>query len=287
MKLIRTLVVSLLSALLICSANVHAFSLDLGGIDVGGIAKAIEGASELGGMSEEEEIILGQEMAAGLLGAAGLVDDSELQAYVNKLGLWIAMQTDRPNLPWTFGVLDDDDVNAFATPGGYIFVTSGLFKIMRNEAELAGVLAHEISHVTAYHHVEAIQDQAAFKLAGGIAQVASKDDDDLVEYAMNATQELYTKGLDKDDEYEADRMGVVLAARAGYDPFGLPACLHTMDAISAEDSRIALLFKTHPLPADRLERLDVAMGEKLDDYSGHSTEQTRFQQFQSRLIASN
>jgi predicted Zn-dependent protease len=284
MKQIRTFV---LSILIISSANVHAFGLDLGGIDVSGIAKAIEGASELGGISEDEEIILGQEMAAGLLGAAGLVEDSELQAYVNKLGLWIAMQTDRPDLPWTFGVLDDDDINAFAAPGGYIFVTSGLFKIMRNEAELAGVLAHEISHVTAFHHVEAIQDQAAFKLAGGIAQVASRDDDDLVEYAMNATQELYTKGLDKDDEYEADRMGVVLAARAGYDPFGLPACLHTMDAISAEDSRIALLFKTHPLPADRLERLDVAMGEIMDDYSGHSTEQTRFQQFQSRLIASN
>jgi predicted Zn-dependent protease len=194
------------------------------------------------------------------------------------------MQTERPDLPWTFGVLDDDDVNAFATPGGYIFITRGLFQLLRNEAELAGVLSHEISHVIAYHHVEALQDQGFMKLVSGVTQATvDKDDRDMVEFAMNASQELYIKGLDKSDEYEADRMGVVIATRAGYDPFGLPACLQTLDGISAEDSRIALLFKTHPRPADRLVKLDETMGNQLDGLAGNLGLQERFQQYQARL----
>jgi predicted Zn-dependent protease len=276
---------SLATALLLMfSCNVSAFSLNIGDVDIGGIAKAIEGATEMKQISQEKEIIMGQEIAANLLGAAGLVQDRELHDYINKLGLWLALQTDRPDLPWTFGVLDDDDVNAFATPGGYIFVTKGLFRIMRNEAELAGVLSHEISHVIAYHHVEALQDQGFMKLVSGVTEATIDENDrDMVEFAMNASQELYIKGLDKSDEYEADRMGVVIAARGGFDPFGLPACLQTLDGISAEDSRIALLFKTHPLPADRLVRLDETMGSEMDKYTGYLGDTARFQQHLAQL----
>src|SRR5437870_1897269 len=113
-------------------------SLDIGSV-VGNLAKATKGTDEA------EEIRIGQEFAAVLLGAKPLVADARLQRYVNVLGRWLALQTERPDLPWTFGVLDDAGFNAFATPGGHVFVTRGLMARMRNEAELAGVLAHEIA----------------------------------------------------------------------------------------------------------------------------------------------
>src|SRR3989344_5488771 len=94
--------------------------------------------------SEGDEVTLGKDVAANLLGAAPLVNDPALQAYVNKVGMWIALHTSRPNLPWRFGVLDTNSVNAFATPGGYVFITRGMLMRMRDESELAGVLAHAV-----------------------------------------------------------------------------------------------------------------------------------------------
>ena len=88
---------------------------------------------------------MGRDLSAGLLGATPLVDDAEVQSYVNHIGLWLAMQTERPDLPWTFGVIDTDTVNALAAPGGYVFVTRGLFLLLRNEAELAGVIGTDVT----------------------------------------------------------------------------------------------------------------------------------------------
>ena len=111
-------------------------------------------------ISERDEIELGKDVAANLLGAAPLVNDPALQAYVNKVGKWIALQTSRPGLPWHFGVLDTDSVNAFAAPGGYVFITRGMLLNMRDESELAGVLAHEISHVVAKHALNTMRKDA-------------------------------------------------------------------------------------------------------------------------------
>ena len=98
-----------------------------------------------GKMSIEEEVAMGGNLIAGLLGAAPLVDNAELQRYVNDVGFWVASQSERKNLPWQFGVIDSKGINAFAAPGGYIVITMGLFNLLENEAQLAGVLAHEIS----------------------------------------------------------------------------------------------------------------------------------------------
>lgn len=122
--------------------------------------------------SETEEADIGRESAAVLLGAAPLLDDARVQAYVNKVGLWVALQSDRPDLKWRFAVLDDADINAFAAPGGYVFITKGLLARLRNESELAGVLAHEIGHVVATHHLIAIRKEARVKLAGMAIQAA-------------------------------------------------------------------------------------------------------------------
>jgi predicted Zn-dependent protease len=228
-------------------------------------------------IDEPEEIAIGRDVASRLLGAAPLVADPRLQRYVNHVGRWLAAQTERPDLPWQFGVLDSPNVNAFAVPGGTIFITRGLLDRMRNEAELAGVLGHEIVHVLRKHHLKAIQKGAQSSLAGDALSTALKDRagparDKLIAFGT----EMYSRGLDKSDELEADRLGVVIAARAGYDAYGLPSVLQTLQAMNAQDSALALMFKTHPAPGERLDTLGEKMQPVLDAYSGQAQLGERF-----------
>jgi predicted Zn-dependent protease len=227
-------------------------------------------------INEKDEIAIGDDMAARLLGAAPLTNDPALQQYVNRVGRWLAAQTERPDLPWQFGVLETADVNAFAVPGGTIFVTHGLVAQMKSEAELAGVLSHEIGHVLKKHHLKAIQKSAQTALAGEALNLALKDQRSAArDKLLSAGSELYARGLDKSDELEADRIGVVVAARGGYDAYGLPAVLQTLQAMNPQDSSLALMFKTHPAPAERLEALDK-MQPTLDRYSAQPQLAERF-----------
>ena len=219
-------------------------------------------------IDEPEEIAIGRDVASRLLGAAPLVADARMQRYVNHVGRWVAAQTERADLPWHFGVLDSPNVNAFAVPGGTIFITRGLLDRMRNEAELAGVLGHEVAHVLRKHHLKAIQKGAQTALAGDAMSAALRDRagparDKLIAFGT----EMYSRGLDKSDELEADRLGVVIAARAGYDAYGLPSVLQTLQAMNAQDSALALMFKTHPAPGERLDSLGEKMQPVLDAYS--------------------
>ena len=230
-------------------------------------------------IAEPEEIQIGSDLAARLLGAAPLAKDENLQRYVNRVGRWLALQTERPDLPWQFGVLEAPQLNAFAVPGGTIFVTRGLVERMKSEAELAGVLAHEISHVLRKHHLKAIQKGAQTALAGdALNQALRNQRADVREKLVSFGSEMYTRGLDKTDELEADRLGVVIAARAGYDSYGLPAVLQTLQAMNAQDSGLALMFKTHPAPGERLSALDETMQKTLDAYAGQPQLADRFLQ---------
>lgn len=228
--------------------------------------------------SDDDEAEIGLEAAAVLLGAAPMVDDAALQGYVNRVGRWVAMQSERPELPWRFAVLDDPDINAFAAPGGYVFITKGLLVRLRSEAELAAVLGHEVAHVTEKHHLVAIRKQARGRLLGMAASLALENeghDSEQVAALVSGAKNIYSKGLDRKDEYQADRIGVVLAARAGYDPYALQAVLQALDRLNPDSSQLSLLFKTHPRPADRLEKLDVAMVGTLDKLTG-ATGEKRF-----------
>ena len=233
-------------------------------------------------IDQKQEIEIGQDMAARLLGAAPLVDNARLQRYVNNVGRWLASQSERPGLPWRFGVLDPPQLNAFAVPGGTIFVTRGLVQSMKSEPELAGVLAHEIVHVVKKHHLKAIQKNAQSALAGDALSLAldrsrggSENRDKLISFGT----EMYSRGLDKSDELEADRLGVVIAARAGYDAYGLPGVLQTLQGMNPEDSSLALMFKTHPAPAERLDALGEKMQPTLDAYAGQLQLAERFRSF--------
>jgi predicted Zn-dependent protease len=222
-------------------------------VDFGNVAKSVGNLREV---KEPEEIKIGQGMTETLLGARPLYNDPELQHYVNVVGLWVAQQSDRPNLPWHFGVNDSDYINAFATPGGFIIVTKGMLRQLRNEAELAGVLGHEIAHVNQKHHLKALRKSAFVNLLSeGAAAGTDGKRAELVKSLSGPTKELYARGLDKSDEFEADRMGVVFATRAGYDPYGLPAVLTTLATADPQDGYLKLLFKTHPLPQARLDAL--------------------------------
>ena len=226
---------------------------------------------------QDEEIQIGHDVAARLLGAAPLVADPRLQRYVNNVGRWLASQSERPDLPWQFGVLDAPQLNAFAVPGGTIFITRGLLEKMTSEAELAGVLSHEIVHVVKKHHLKAIQKGALASLGGEAASMAFGNmNAEAKQKLVNFGAEMYSRGLDKGEELEADRLGVVIAARGGYDAYGLPAVLQTLQAMNAQDSAVAMMFKTHPAPGERLDALTGTMQPTLDRYGGQPELQTRF-----------
>lgn len=214
-----------------------------------------------GNPTDADEEKLGREIAGRLLGAAPLVQDDKLQAYVNKVGRYVAAQSGRPDLNWTFGVIESPTVNAFAAPGGYVFVTRGLYAILTNEAELAGILAHEVGHVNARHHVRLMQKQRVVAMGQGL--LLKKTGDSTVQALVGNGAEISARALDKSAEFEADRLGVYYATRAGYDTYGLPAVLDRLDAVGATD-KVSLLYKTHPLPVDRLKALDRALGSHYD-----------------------
>lgn len=228
-----------------------------------------------GKTSTEDEIRIGKQIAGNLLGAAPLVRDETLQQYVNSVGRWVALQSTRPDLPWKFGVIESEDINAFAAPGGYVFITKGLYRRLNNEAELAGVLGHEIAHVTKKHHLDLLRKSS---LIGMLAQTVSKEvkGDQAVQNLIGNGAEMLARGLDKEAEFEADRIGTVFAARAGYDAWGLPTVLQDMATLNTNDNRLALLYKTHPTAADRLARLGEAVGDRFDGLTGGKEFADRF-----------
>jgi len=231
-------------------------------VDAGAIAFGL-----FGNYSTADEIRIGQQIAGNLLGVVPLVRDDGLQRYVNLVGNWVVAQTGRTELPWHFGVLATEDINAFAAPGGYVFITLGLYRQLKSEAELAGVLGHEIAHVTQKHHLKVLKKSNLISAAGQTVSRKVKNNDQVVQNVIGNGAEIMARGLDKDAEFEADRVGAVFAARAGYDPWGLPAVLQDLAAMP-RDNRTSLLFKTHPQPDERLSRLGDAIGDRFDRITG-------------------
>jgi predicted Zn-dependent protease len=231
-------------------------------------------------VDEKQEAEIGAEYAAVLVGASPLLDNPAVARYVNRVGRWLSLHSERPGLNWQFGVLDTETVNAFSTPGGYVLISKGLLARLKNEAELAGVLSHEIAHVVKKHHLAALRKSKGLEAGsnllsmyleqGGQRSAAAK------ERLVGGMKEVMLRGLDKDDEFEADRMGVVIAARSGYDPFGLPSVVQMLQGLNPKDSALALMFETHPDPGSRLDALDRAMGTRLDKFASQPQAAERY-----------
>ncbi len=278
-RLVTKIVVALLAA---APFLAHAFNFNLDVEKLKGIGQKVKALRSL---DEPEEIKLGRDVAANIIGAAPLVDDKALQAYVNRTGKWLALHSERPGLPWRFGILASDDVNAFAAPGGIVLVTRGMLLRMRDEAELAGVLAHEITHVTEKHALNTMRKGAGWGLAAdALSEYADQKGKESYGKLVNAGTEIYTRGLDKEDEFAADRMGVVIAARSGYDPFALASVLQTLASINPEDNAVALMFKTHPDPNKRLELLLAAMDGTMDQYAEQPRMAERFSEVMQKAV---
>ena len=234
------------------------------------LKKAIDqGTQQPGSFSQQEEVAIGRQIAGNLLGASPLVKDRQLQKYVNNVGRWVASQSNRPDLEWHFGVIESNDVNAFAAPGGYIFVTRGLYRLLGSEADLAGVLGHEIGHVVEKHHLRILQQSRLLDL-GARLLARETGENGRIKNLIGSGAEVVARALDKNAEFEADRIAVVLAARAGYDAWGLPEVLQQIGRFARDDGSVALLFKTHPHPDERLDRLGAAMNERFDKARGQA-----------------
>jgi len=208
-----------------------------------------------------EELALGPQIAGRVLGARPLWNDVEAQKRVNVVGRWVASQTSRPDLPWSFGVIDTSEVNAFATPGGYILVTRGLYELLSSDAELAAVLGHEISHAVERDHYNVIRKQEMTTIgkdvvAGEIDVGTGVAENYAKQYAEQHGATILVTSLDRQAEFRSDKAAEIYLARAGMNPMALYAVLQKMMALGSESASLAALYKTHPPLDARLDRID-------------------------------
>lgn len=259
MRLICVVVVSLLAI----AAPAHAQVRE---INLGSIFDAVKGVNqsrEVGALSEADEIAIGKEIAESSFGRYRIIRDESLQRYLNKVGLWVALQSDRPGLPWRFAAVSSDQINAFAVPGGAVLVTSGMLQLLANEAELACVLGHEIGHVVRKHHLSLLQKELL--LQSGARAIADNIQGSGVkreakQFLVGEGAELYARSLDRGSERDADNDGVLLAARAGYDPGACMLFMQRMASLKLEAGTLASLYKTHPQAGERVTDIEQALG---------------------------
>ena len=228
----------------------------------------VTGKRELSFVSEPQEIAMGQQAAAEVRQSMGLGPDPALQQYVRGIGLAMAKASERPDLPWTFEVVDDPAVNAFALPGGPIFVTRGILSYIQNEAELASVVGHEIGHVTAKHSVHQI---SRAQLAQGLLGVGSILSSDVAAVAGIASQGLGLMFLKfgRDAETQADDLGFRYSLNGGFDVRAMRGMFEMLTRVSgsAATGRLPQWLSTHPDPENRIIKTDQRLAQLTVDLS--------------------
>lgn len=227
--------------------------------------------------SESQEIKIGRDADAQISASLGIYPDEELAEYVEDLGLRLAAKSERPNLPWIFRVLDDPTVNAFALPGGYIFVTRGILTYLNSEAELAGVVGHEIGHVTAMHSVYRMSSQQLTQIGLGVGMVLAPE---LAKYGQLASAGLGLMFLkfSRDDELQADELGLRYMGRDGYDPKEMISVMEMLDGLTqaSGSGRIPEWQSTHPNPGNRREHIQGLIDRNREVYTGKKVNRERF-----------
>ncbi len=215
----------------------------------------VTGRRELALVSEAQEIEMGRQGAQEVAQSLGLVDDQALQRYVEGIGMALARRSERPDLPWSFRVVDDPVPNAFALPGGPIFVTRGLLALMSNEAELASVLGHEIAHITARHSVRQISRQQAAQVGLVFGSILSPTVAQFGELLGSGLELAFLK-YGRDDERQADDLGFRYALEQGYDVREMDDVFEALGRLSegSDRSPVPSWMSTHPDPGERVER---------------------------------
>lgn len=214
----------------------------------------VSGKKQISLMSEAQEIQLGAQSDPQIIAQFGLYEDAELQAFINTKGQQMADISHRPNLKWTFRIMDSPIVNAFAVPGGYVYFTRGIMAHFNNEAEFAGVLGHEIGHVTARHSAEQYTKStlAQVLLIGGM--IVSKELRTFANEAQTAMSLLFLK-YSRDNESESDALGAEYSTKVGYDAREMADFFKTLKALNDEAGEIPTFVSTHPDPADRYNKV--------------------------------
>ena len=244
-------------------------SLALGLLPIACATNPATGKLQLSFIGEASEISMGREADREIVASMGTYEDPDIQAYVERLGKDLAAKSERPGLPWTFRVLDDPIVNAFALPGGYIYVTRGILAYLNSEAELATVLGHEIGHVTGKHSVNRISKSQLASLGMSVGMAVSPELRRFGGLAETSLGLLFLK-YSRDDEREADELGLRYMDRARYDPREMPKVFAMLGSVSgsSDSGRIPSWLSTHPDPEDRearararLSRLEASPGD--------------------------
>ena len=243
MTLYRITVSTLLTLALAAPAGAQFGNL---GKKLGQAAKAVDDLT----FTDAEETQLGSEISVKLRDKYGVVQDKAVHRYVTLVGTVLAQASSRPNLKWTFIVLDTDGINAFAAPGGFVHITRGALALMQSEAELADVLGHEITHVTAKHTLSAITKSKAISTG---AQASRSQV--LSQAADRGYEMLLENNFNRGDEMEADKVGVTLASSAGYAPTGLGAFLTRLSERNKNLKDRSGMFASHPETQARLDAL--------------------------------
>ena len=239
-------------------------------------------------VSEEQEVALGQQAAEEIAAQLPLVRDPAIVGYVESLGRQLAGQTGRADLDWQFAVVNSDQINAFALPGGFVYLNRGLIERAADVSELAGVLGHEVGHVALRHSAEQLESQQRTSAGVGIVcALTGWCDNGAAQVAIQVAGQAWFARHSREDEREADSVAVVTLVRAGYDPEGVPNMFERLLAERArEPLGVEQWFATHPLEEDRIgttrahvERLDPAALE------GLVRDDAAFRAFQARVAA--
>jgi len=221
----------------------------------------VTGKNELALVSESQEIEMGKESAQQVAQSIGYYDDPQVQAYVSGIGMKMAKASERPNLPWEFHVVNDASVNAFALPGGFIYVTRGLMTSINDEAELATVIGHEIGHVTNRHSVQQISKAQVAQLGLGLGSILSSDVARVAGLASQGLSVLFLK-YSRDAENQADLAGFRYALNQNYDVREMSNVFETLDRISnatGGGGRLPEWLATHPNPGTRIQNTQARL----------------------------
>ncbi|WRH65270.1 MAG: M48 family metallopeptidase [Planktothrix sp. GU0601_MAG3] len=224
---------------------------------------------QLSNLSARQEVAIGEQINQELLSKqVNLFRNQEAQNYINQIGQRLVQASDRPNIPYTFQVIDDRNVNAFATMGGFVYVNTGLIAAADNEAELASVMAHEIGHIAGRHAIKQMRQAA---VAAGVATAVGADQNKLVQIGVELALK---RPKSREAEYEADRMGLATLIRAGYAPRGAVDFMAKL----LKSGSPPTIISTHPATGDRISAmqrlLDPSMvnsGDGLDSNSYRAT----------------
>ena len=247
-------------AVAILAVGVPAFA------QLGGIGRRVQQAQERKqqfddmNITEAEEIKLGGDVSLKIRERFGVVQDPAVHKYVTLVGTMLTERTQRPGLPWTFVVLDTDGVNAFAAPGGFVHVTRGALALIRSEAELAGVLGHEVAHVAQKHTVNAIRKSKAVQI--GTSETSSNRSAFLGALANRAYDMVLENSFDRGDELDADREGIILVQKAGYAGIGLSEFLARLAERNKGQAEKNGLFASHPETQERIAKVKQLAGSK-------------------------